>query len=203
VVLGREPNLHWPADLYLEGSDQYRGWFHSSLLCAVGTRGRSPFRMVASAGWTLDEQGRAMSKSLGNGVDPVDVANRWGAEIMRLWVASVDFREDVAASENLMQRVADTYKKIRNTFRNMLGNLYDFDPRQHAAAAEQLEPLDPYNPLLTAVFARDVRQRYEVIAVHTIYQRPIQFFTGELSAFYADILKDRIYTLVPNAPVRR
>src|SRR5207253_5401876 len=107
AVLGREPNLPWPADLYLEGSDQYRGWFHSSLLCAVGTRGRSPFRMVASAGWTLDEQGRAMSKSLGNGVDPVDVANRWGAEIVRLWVASVDFREDVAASENLMQRVAD------------------------------------------------------------------------------------------------
>src|SRR5205085_7836861 len=96
AVLGREPNLPWPADLYLEGGDQYRGWFHSSLLCAVGTHGRSPFRMVASAGWTLDEQGRAMSKSLGNGVDPVDVANRWGAEIVRLWVASVDFREDVA-----------------------------------------------------------------------------------------------------------
>src|SRR6184192_2011878 len=164
VVLGHETSLPWPADLYLEGSDQYRGWFHSSLLCAVGTRGQAPFRMVASAGWTLDEQGRAMSKSLGNGVDPVDVANRWGAEIVRLWVASVDFREDVAASENLMQRVAETYKKIRNTFRNMLGNLYDFDPRQHAAPVEQMPPLDQYMLLLTADFARDVRQWYEEFA---------------------------------------
>src|SRR5438874_7733437 len=203
AVLGREPNLPWPADLYLEGSDQYRGWFHSSLLCAVGTRGRSPFRMVASAGWTLDEQGRAMSKSLGNGVDPVDVANRWGAEIVRLWVASVDFREDVAASENLMQRVAETYKKIRNTFRNMLGNLYDFDPRQHAAPAEKMPPLDQYMLLLTADFARDVRQWYEEFAFHKIYQRTIQFCTVELSAFYFDILKDRLYTFAPNATGRR
>src|SRR5205823_7224046 len=182
VVLGHDAGLPWPADLYLEGSDQYRGWFHSSLLCAVGARGHSPFRMVASAGWTLDEQGRAMSKSLGNGVDPVDVANRWGAEIVRLWVASVDFREDVAAAENLMQRVADTYKKIRNTFRNMLGNLYDFDPRQHAVVIEKMPPLDQYMLLLTADFTRDVRQWYEEFAFHKIYQRTIQFCTVELSA---------------------
>src|SRR5438477_7560919 len=203
AVLGHEPNLPWPADLYLEGSDQYRGWFHSSLLCAVGTRGRSPFRMVASVGWTHDEQGRAKSKLLGNGVDPVDVANRWGAEIVRLWVASVDFREDVAASENLMQRVADTYKKIRNTFRNMLGNLYDFDPNQHAVASEKMPPLDQYMLLLTADFVRDVRQWYEEFAFHKIYQRTIQFCTVELSAFYFDILKDRLYTFAPNATGRR
>ena len=109
--------------LYLEGGDQHRGWFHSSLLTSVALRGRAPYSHVATAGWTLDEQGRAMSKSLGNGVDPVDIANRMGGEIVRLWVASVDFREDMAASENLMQRCAELYKKLRNTFRFLLGNL--------------------------------------------------------------------------------
>ena len=114
--------------LYLEGGDQHRGWFHSSLLTSVALRGRAPYRHVATAGWTLDEQGRAMSKSLGNGVDPVDIANRLGGEIVRLWVASVDFREDMAASENLMQRCAEIYRKLRNTFRFLLGNLNGFEP---------------------------------------------------------------------------
>ena len=112
----------------MEGGDQHRGWFHSSLLTSVALRGRAPYSHVATAGWTLDEQGRAMSKSLGNGVDPVDIANRMGGEIVRLWVASVDFREDMAASENLMQRCAELYKKLRNTFRFLLGNLHGFDP---------------------------------------------------------------------------
>ena len=115
-MLGHEPGLPWPADLYLEGGDQHRGWFHSSLLCAVGTRNQAPYRAVATNGWTLDEQGRALSKSRGNDVDPVDIANRMGGEIVRLWVASVDFREDVVGSEQLMQRVAESYRKIRNTF---------------------------------------------------------------------------------------
>ena len=115
--------------LYLEGGDQHRGWFHSSLLTSVALRGRAPYSHVATAGWTLDEQGRAMSKSLGNGVDPVDIANRMGGEIVRLWVASVDFREDMAASENLMQRCAELYRKLRNTFRFLLGNLARFRPR--------------------------------------------------------------------------
>ena len=123
-----EADLPWPADLYIEGGDQHRGWFQSSLLCAVGTRDAAPYRMAATCGWTLDEQGRAMSKSLGNGVDPVDIAQRLGAEIVRLWVASVDFREDVAASENLMQRVSETYRKLRNTFRFLLSNLNGFRP---------------------------------------------------------------------------
>ena len=128
ALVSSEPEFQWPSDLYLEGGDQYRGWFHSSLLCAMGTRGGAPYRMVATNGWTLDEQGRAMSKSLGIGVDPVDIAERLGGEIVRLWVASVDFREDVTCSEQLMQRVAENYRKIRNTFKNMLGNLFDFDP---------------------------------------------------------------------------
>ncbi len=123
------PDLRLPcADLYTEGGDQHRGWFHSSLLTSVRCAGHAPYRTVATSGWTLDEQGRAFSKSLGNGVDPVDVAKRLGAEIIRLWVASVDFREDVAASENLMQRVAENYRKLRNTLRFLLGNLHDFIP---------------------------------------------------------------------------
>src|SRR5260221_13933992 len=111
-VLGHDPTLRWPADLYLEGGDQYRGWFHSSLLCAVGTRGHAPYRAVATNGWTLDPQGRATSKSLGNGIDPVEIAKKMGGEIIRLWVASVDFQEDVTVSEELMQRVAENYRKV-------------------------------------------------------------------------------------------
>src|ERR1700727_3680672 len=132
AVLGHEPNLPWPADLYREGGDQHRGWFHSSLLCAIGYEGSAPYRMVATNGWTLDEQGRAMHKSLGNTVDPVEIADKMGAEIVRLWVASVDFREDVIASDELMQRVADSYRKIRNTFRYILGSLSDFYPERDA-----------------------------------------------------------------------
>jgi len=130
--------------LYLEGGDQHRGWFHSSLLTSVALRGRAPYSHVATAGWTLDEQGRAMSKSLGNGVDPVDIANRMGGEIVRLWVASIDFREDMAASENLMQRCAELYKKLRNTFRFLLGNLAGFDPTRDSIAEADLLPLDRY-----------------------------------------------------------
>ena len=128
-----EPGYPWPSDLYLEGGDQYRGWFQSSLLCAMGTRGSPPYHGVVTPGWTLDEKGQAMSKSRGNDVDPVDIASRLGGEIVRLWVASVDFREDVVGSEQLMQRVAESYRKIRNSlFRYVLSNLHDFDPQQDA-----------------------------------------------------------------------
>jgi len=203
AVLGHEPNLPWPADLYLEGGDQFRGWFHSSLLCAMGTRGAAPYRAVATSGWTLDEQGRAMSKSLGNTVDPVDIAGRLGGEIVRLWVASVDFREDVACSEHLMQRVADNYRKIRNTFRYILGNLYDFDPARHAVSFDQMEDLDCYMLRLNAEMSADVVRHYEDFAFHRIYQRINHFCVVELSAFYFDVLKDRLYISAPNAPGRR
>ena len=203
AVLGHEPNLPWPADLYLEGGDQYRGWFHSSLLCAVGTRGKAPYRMVSTNGWTLDEQGRAMSKSLNNGVDPVDVADRMGAEIVRLWVASVDFREDVACSEHLMQRVADNYRKIRNTFRYILGNLSDFDPQKNAAPFEKLEPLDQYMLRQTVAMRDEVVRWYDEFAFHKIYHRVNHFCVVELSAFYFDVLKDRLYTSSPNSAARR
>ena len=138
AVMEADPELSWPADLYTEGGDQHRGWFHSSLLTSVAVKGKAPYRMVATSGWTLDEQGRPLSKSLGNGVDPVDIAKRLGGEVVRLWVASVDFREDVAASENLMQRVADNYRKNRNTFRFLLGSLNGFNPATDAVPFDQM-----------------------------------------------------------------
>jgi isoleucyl-tRNA synthetase len=204
AVLGHEPGLPWPADLYLEGGDQHRGWFHSSLLCAVGTRDHAPYRVVATNGWTLDEQGRAMSKSRGNDVDPVDISNRLGGEIVRLWVASVDFREDVVGSEPLMQRVAESYRKIRNSlFRYVLSNLHDFDPQKHTVPFDQMEAIDQYMLRQTAAMSADVMRWYDEFAFHKIYHRVNDFCVVELSAFYFDVLKDRLYTYAPASRGRR
>ncbi|MGC2298014.1 MAG: isoleucine--tRNA ligase, partial [Acidobacteriaceae bacterium] len=202
AVLEAEPGLAPPADLYFEGGDQYRGWFHTSLLTSVGVseKHETPFRMVGTAGWTLDEQGRAMSKSLGNGVDPVDIADRLGAEIVRLWVASVDFREDVVSSENIMQRLAENYRKLRNTFRFLLGNLAGFDPARDVVSDDQLLPLDRY--MLTR--ARELVEKvtgpdgqggwYGDFQFHRVYHAVNDFCVVDLSAFYLDLLKDRLYT---------
>ena len=203
AVLGREKDLPWPADLYIEGGDQHRGWFQSSLLCAVGTRDAAPYRMAATCGWTLDEQGRAMSKSLGNGVDPVDIAQRLGAEIVRLWVASVDFREDVAASENLMQRVSQTYVKLRNTFRFLLSNLNGFEPEKHAVAWERMLPLDQYMLTRTRELTEKILGWYEDFEFHRIYHALNEFAVAELSQLYIDAVKDRIYTFATDNPARR
>jgi isoleucyl-tRNA synthetase len=202
-VLGREKDLPWPADLYIEGGDQHRGWFQSSLLCAVGTRDGAPYRMAATCGWTLDEQGRAMSKSLGNGVDPVDIAERLGAEVVRLWVASVDFREDVAASENLMQRVSQTYVKLRNTFRFLLSNLNGFEPEKHAVAWERMLPLDQYMLTRTRELTEKILSWYDDFEFHRIYQALNEFAVAELSQLYIDAVKDRIYTFATDNPARR
>jgi len=203
AVLDVEPELHWPANLYTEGGDQHRGWFHSSILTSVAVRGKAPYKMVATSGWTLDEQGRAFSKSLGNGVDPVDIAKRLGGEIVRLWVASVDFREDVAASENLMQRVSDNYRKLRNTFRFLLGNLHDFSPAEHAVDFAQMEPLDQYILARTAELDAKIRQSYEDFEFHRAYHALNEYTNSDLSALYLDVLKDRLYTFAPNHPARR
>ena len=189
--------------LYLEGGDQHRGWFHSSLLTSVALRGRAPYSHVATAGWTLDEQGRAMSKSLGNGVDPVDIANRMGGEIVRLWVASVNFREDMAASENLMQRCAELYKKLRNTFRFLLGNLAGFDPVRDRVAGSELVPLDRYMLARTRDLTEKVLGWYEAFEFHRVYQAVNEFAVVDLSAFYLDVLKDRMYTFAPTSLARR
>jgi len=203
AVLDAEPGLAPPADLYTEGGDQHRGWFHSSLLCSVGMRGVAPYKMVATSGWTLDEQGRAMSKSLGNVVDPVDIANRLGAEIVRLWVASVDFREDVAASENLMQRVSDNYRKLRNTFRFLLGSIGDFSPATNAIPFKQMQPLDQYMLARTAQVAERISRAYDDFEFHRVYHALNEFCNTELSALYLDVLKDRLYTFAPDSPARR
>ena len=189
--------------LYLEGGDQHRGWFHSSLLASVALRGRAPYSHVATAGWTLDELGRAMSKSLGNGVDPVKVANEMGGEIVRLWVASVDFREDMAASENLMKRCSEIYRKLRNTFRFLLGNLYEFEPATQAVAFEELEPLDKYMLARTRELTVQVLKWYEDFEFHRIYHAVNEFAIADLSAFYLDVLKDRMYTFAPSSRQRR
>ena len=203
AVLGREPGLPWPADYYLEGGDQHRGWFHSSLLCAVGAKGGTPYRGCGTEGWTLDPQGRAMSKSLGNGVDPVEVAEKLGAEIVRLWVGSVDFREDVMASDELMKRIADSYRKIRNTFRYILSNLDGFDPRHDRVSFAEMEPLDQFMLLRGAEVTKDVRGHYDTFTFHKAYQRLNDFCIVDLSAIYFDVLKDRLYTSAPKSHARR
>jgi isoleucyl-tRNA synthetase len=203
ALVAAEPEYLWPSDLYLEGGDQYRGWFQSSLLCAMGTRATPPYRGVVTPGWTLDETGRAMSKSRGNDVDPVDISSRLGGEIVRLWTASVDFREDVIGSEALMQRVAENYRKIRNTFRYVLSNLYDFDPMKDSVPFEKMEGLDRYMLRQTCAFAADLRNGYDEFAFHKIYHRVNHFCIVDLSAFYFDVLKDRLYTSAPKSQARR
>jgi isoleucyl-tRNA synthetase len=198
-----EPDYPWPSDLYLEGGDQYRGWFQSSLLCAMGTRGTPSYKGVVTPGWTLDEKGQAMSKSRGNDVDPVDISNRLGGEIVRLWVASVDFREDVVGSEALMQRVGENYKKIRNTFRYILGNLYDFDSQHDLILFDDMERLDQYMLRQTWVMASEVMSWYTEFAFHKIYHRVNHFCIVDLSAFYFDVLKDRLYISAPKSTARR
>ncbi len=208
----RRPPEEIPADLYTEGGDQHRGWFHSSLLTSIAVRGHAPYKMVATSGWTLDEQGRAFSKSLGNGVDPVDVANRLGAEVIRLWVVSVDFREDVAASEALMGRVSDNYRKLRNTLRFLLGNLHDFTPATDAIGGTgpfspesfaKLEPLDQYILARTADLDKKIQAAYATFEFHRAYHALNEFVNTDLSALYLDVIKDRLYTFAPNAPARR
>ena len=203
ALIADEPTYPWPSDLYLEGGDQYRGWFQSSLLCAMGTHGTPPYKGVVTPGWTLDEKGQAMSKSRGNDVDPVDISDRLGAEVVRLWVASVDFREDVVGSEQLMLRIAENYRKIRNTFRYILGNLGDFNPQVDAVPFEQMAALDQYMLRQGLAFASDVKNSYEEFAFHKIYHRLNHFCIVDLSAFYFDVLKDRLYISAPKSQARR
>jgi isoleucyl-tRNA synthetase len=193
------------ADLYAEGGDQHRGWFMSSLLCSIGMHNRAPFKSVATYGWTLDEKGRALSKSLGNFIDPVAIMDQLGGDIVRLWVASVDFREDVVASLPLLKRLAEEiYRKLRNTFRFMLGNLHDFDPATNMVEDfSKLEPLDQYMLARTAELTKKITTAYTEFEFHRVYHALNEFCNSELSALYLDVLKDRLYTFAPNHPARR
>jgi isoleucyl-tRNA synthetase len=195
--------LPWPADMYLEGPDQYRGWFHSSLLISAGIRGRAPYRQVLTHGWTLDEQGRPMSKSLGNVILPTEICEKWGADLLRLWVASQDYHSDVRMSENVMKQLSEAYFKIRNTFRFALGNLSDFDPSHDAVPADSLEELDRWMLGRTSRLVARCLEFYQSFDFHRVYHALYDFCVVDLSAFYFDILKDRLYTFAAKGCQRR
>lgn len=185
--------LRSPADLYLEGSDQHRGWFQSSLLTSVGTRGRAPFKGVLTHGYVVDGKGKKMSKSVGNVVAPQEVIDKFGAEILRLWVSSEDYRDDVKVSDEILKQVADAYRKIRNTIRYMLGNLFDFDPEQDRVAYADLPEIDRWALARFEELKGRVTAAYERFEFHSIHQG-LNYFCGlTMSAFYLDILKDRLY----------
>ncbi len=203
AVLAVRPDQRWPADMYLEGSDQHRGWFHSSLLAAVGTRGRAPYRSVLTHGFVVDGDGKKMSKSLGNVVAPQEVIERYGAEILRLWVAAEDYRDDIRISEEILSRLAEGYRRIRNTCRYLLGNLYDFDPAHDALAPEDLHEIDRFILHRLQRLIERVRRAYEGYEFHLIYHGLHNFCAVDLSAFYLDILKDRVYTSAPCSRARR
>ncbi len=203
AVLEARDQLRWPADLYLEGTDQHRGWFHSSLLTAVGTRGNAPYKSVLTHGFVVDAEGKKMSKSLGNVIAPKQVIDKYGAEILRLWVSASDYRDDVRISENILKQLSDAYRRIRNTCRFLLGNLSDFDPGRHMLPSDQMTALDRYALHgLQDLIAR-ARKAYETYDFHIIYHSLHNYCTVDLSAFYLDILKDRLYTSPPESPARR
>jgi len=203
AVLEQRPDLKWPADLYLEGSDQHRGWFHSSLLTAVGTRGAAPYKSVLTHGFVVDAKGKKMSKSIGNVIAPEKIINQYGAEILRLWVSASDYKDDIRISESILKQLSDAYKKIRNTSRFMLSNLYDFDPENDAVSYESMPEIDRYALHRLQELIEQTLKAYENFEFHVIYHRLYNYCTLDLSAFYLDILKDRLYTFPPESAQRR
>jgi isoleucyl-tRNA synthetase len=203
AVLPFRPDLTWPADMYLEGSDQHRGWFQSSLLVGLGTRGRPPFREVLTHGFLIDVDGRKMSKSLGNTIQPQEVIKESGAEILRLWVAMSDFREELRVGKQILQRVIEAYRKFRNTLRYLVSNLYDFDPSRDRLPLDRLQEVERFILSRYGTAAATVLRGYERYDYPTIFQTLNQFLTVDLSAFYADVSKDRLYTFAAGSPERR
>ncbi len=203
AVIEEDPQLQWPADLYLEGSDQHRGWFHSSLLESVGTRGSAPYKAVLTHGYVVDGKGKKMSKSSGNVIAPQKIIDQYGAEILRLWVASENYREDIRISHEILKRLTEAYRKIRNTFRFLLGNLNDFDPSNDSLLFDELEEIDQFILYrFKKVFERIVKA-FEEFEFHVFYHTFYNFCVVDLSAFYLDILKDRLYTFPRNSKQRR
>jgi isoleucyl-tRNA synthetase len=203
AVLEARPNLDWPADLYLEGSDQHRGWFHSSLLTAINTRKAAPYKAVLTHGFVVDADGKKMSKSLGNVIAPKEVINKYGAEILRMWVAASDYRDDVRISEKILKQLTDAYRRIRNTGRFLLGNLNDFDPQKDVVAYPDMLPIDRYALHSLQGLIDRCGKAYETYEFHVIYHALFNYCTLDLSAFYLDILKDRLYTSPPADLARR
>ncbi len=203
AVLTGANKLPWPSDLYIEGPDQYRGWFNSSLLIGMGVKGGSPYRSCATHGWTLDGEGKAMSKSVGNIIEPAEVVKKYGAEVLRLWVASVDFTEDVRISETILARLSEAYRKLRNTFRYALGNLCDFDPATDAVPGSELLEIDQWILVRAEKLVKQCVELYDQLAFHKVYRAVYDFATIDLSSIYFDVLKDRLYTFAPKSQARR
>jgi isoleucyl-tRNA synthetase len=203
AVLSVWPELTWPADIYLEGSDQHRGWFQSSLMVGLGTRGRPPFRQIVTNGFLIDLEGKKMSKSLGNSLEPDDVIRHSGADIIRLWAAMSDYTEEIRLSTEILARVVEAYRKIRNTLRYLIANLYDFDPATDLVDPTQLEEVDRYILARYAELGRRILRAYDGYEYSTISQALNTFTTVELSAIYNDVSKDRLYTFAARSPERR
>jgi len=203
AVVEQRANLEFPADLYLEGSDQHRGWFHSSLLASVGTRGTAPYRSVLTHGFVVDGQGYKMSKSLGNVIAPEEIIRQYGAEILRLWVSAEDYRDDIRISPDILKRLSEAYRRIRNTCRFLLGNLYDFDPSRHAVAYADMHELDRFALCQLQDLIGRIRHAYDKFEFHRVYHALHNYCVVDLSSFYLDILKDRLYTSGAESKARR
>ena len=203
AVLSVWPELTWPADVYLEGTDQHRGWFQSSLMVGLGTRGRPPFRQIVTNGFLIDVDGKKMSKSVGNAIQPQDVIKESGADIIRLWVAMSDYQEEIRIGKEILARVVEAYRKLRNTMRYLIANLYDFNPATDAVPVAKLEEVDRYILARYAELAVRVLDAYDAYDYSTISQAMTQFATVDLSAFYNDTSKDRLYTFAARSPERR
>ncbi|MCE5334178.1 MAG: isoleucine--tRNA ligase [Desulfobacteraceae bacterium] len=203
AVVEKRPGLRLPADLYLEGSDQHRGWFHSSLLAAVGTRNIAPYDRVLTHGFVVDGQGYKMSKSLGNVIAPEEIIRQYGAEILRLWVSAEDYRDDIRISQDILRRLSEAYRRIRNTCRFLLGNLYDFDPSTDEVAYDQMQEIDRFALFQLQELIAKVKQGYERFEFHRVYQALHNYCVVDLSSFYLDILKDRLYTSPAASLARR
>ena len=202
-VMNARENLSYPADLYLEGSDQYRGWFNSSLITSVAVNGHAPYKAVLSQGFVLDGKGEKMSKSLGNTILPSDVEKQFGAEILRLWVTSVDSSNDVRISMDILKQTSETYRKIRNTLRFLIANTSDFNPKQDAVAYENLGAVDRYMTIKFNQVVDTINKAYAAYDFMAIYKAVVNFVTVDLSAFYLDFAKDVVYIEAANSPERR
>jgi len=203
AVLKTRPELRWPADLYLEGHDQYRGWFQLSLWNALIAHGQPPYQAVLTTGFVLDENGRKMSKRLGNVIDPQDVVRDFGAEIFRLWVSYVDFKEDMPTGHGIFDQVVDGYRRVRNTLRFTLANLYDFQPQSHALAPDRMRQVDCWILHRLSRLVDRLTRAYDEFEFHQVYHRVHEFCAVDLSQVYLDLLKDRLYTYPPDSPARR
>ncbi len=202
-VILDNPEMRWPVDLYLEGTDQYRGWFQSSLLTSIAWKGKAPYKAICTHGWVVDGDGRKQSKSLGNGIEPSEINDKYGADILRLWVASSDYHADIRISNDILKQLSEVYRKVRNTARYILGNLFDFDPNKDIVPVDQLTDLDKWALARFNELIKTATGGYDRFEFHIVYHALHNFCTIDMSNFYLDVIKDRLYVEAPGSLVRR